>query len=204
MRFRPLSTLVFVASTAAIAASCATGDSPTSPPDAKQSVVKPSPEPSKSLLGGLLGTSQTVVGLQRTTPLTSAITVTKSIGVLGGTLSIPAAGLTVIVPPLALTSTKTISITAVAGSTVAYEFSPAGTKFLLPLVATQSLVNTQAHNGGLINPLSLFVGYFANNGNINLVSEILNINLNILGQLAVFDIWHFSGYILASGYDSGI
>lgn len=202
MRFRLLSKLVLVASTAAIAASCATSDSPTSPSAAKAPVA--APQPSKSLLGGLLGTPQTVVALQRTTPLKSAITVSKSIGVLGGTLSIPAAGLTVVVPPLALTSTKTISITAMAGSNVAYEFSPAGTKFLLPLVATQSLVNTQAHNGGLINPLSLFVGYFADNSNVNLVSEILNINLNVLGQLAIFDIWHFSGYIFASGYDSGI
>ena len=199
MRFRLLSTLVLVASGAAIIASCATGDSPTSPP-----AVAPPAAPSQSLLGGLLGTPQKVVGLQRTTPLASPITVSKNIGLLGGTLSIPQAGLTVIVPPLALTSTKKVSITALAGSTVAYEFSPAGTKFLLPLVATQSLVNTQAHNGGLINPLSLFVGYFADNSNINLISEILNINLNLLGQLAIFDIWHFSGYILASGYDGGL
>ena len=199
MRFRLLGTLVLVASTAAIVASCATSDSPTSPP-----AVTPPTAPSQSLLSGLLGTPEKVVGLQRTTPLASPITVTKNIGLLGGTLSIPQAGLTVVVPPLALTSTKTVSITALAGSTVAYEFSPAGTKFLLPLVATQSLANTQARTGGLINPLSLFVGYFADNSNINLISEILSLNINLLNQLGVFTIWHFSGYIFASGYDSGL
>src|SRR5579872_342887 len=135
MRFRLFSTLVLVASVGAVAASCATSDSPTSPPAMKP----PAAAPSQSLLGGLLGTPEKVVGLQRLTPLAAPITVSKNIGILGGTLSIPQAGLTVVVPPLALSSTKTISITAVAGSTVAYEFSPAGTKFLLPLVATQSL-----------------------------------------------------------------
>lgn len=199
MRFRLLSTLVLVASGAAIVASCATSDSPTSP-----SAVTPPPAPSQSLLGGLLGTPQKVIGLQRTTPLASSITVSKNIGILGGTLSIPQAGLTVVVPPLALTSTKKVSITALAGSTVAYEFSPAGTKFLLPLVATQNLAITAAHKGGLISLSSLFVGYFADNSNINLVSEILNLNIDLLNSLGVFTIWHFSGYIFASGYDSGL
>jgi hypothetical protein len=33
------------------------------------------------------------------------------------------------------------------------------------------------------------------------VTELLNINLNLLNQTAVFTVTHFSGYIVASGRD---
>jgi hypothetical protein len=118
---------------------------------------------------------------------------------LGGTISIPEAGLTIVVPAFALTSTTLISVTALAGSDVAYEFAPHGTTFLVPVVATQSLAGTQAGNGGSINPLSLFVGYFPDDNNILSVTETLNINVNLVNQVGVFSISHFSGYILASG-----
>ena len=79
-----------------------------------------------------------------------------TVGPLGGTLSLPGAGLLVVVPPLALSSRQTITVTAVAGSNVAYEFAPHGLKFNLPLVVTQNLGVTQAGANGLVNPLSLF------------------------------------------------
>src|SRR5437773_1780548 len=70
-----------------------------------------------------------------------------------------------------------------------------------PLVVTQDLRYTQAKSGGLINPLSLFVGYFPDDKNILSVTELLNINLSLLNQTAVFTVTHFSGYIVASGRD---
>jgi hypothetical protein len=118
---------------------------------------------------------------------------------LGGVLTLPSAGLTVIVPPLAVKSATKMSVTALAGSNVAYEFEPHGIKFLIPLVATQSLKGTQAQSGGLINPLSLFAGYFPDSKKITSVSELLNLNVNVLGQTSVLTIWHFSGYIIATG-----
>jgi hypothetical protein len=69
------------------------------------------------------------------------------------------------------------------------------------LFVTQDLRNTQASSGGLINPLSLFVGYFPDDKNILSVTELLNVNLNLLNQTAVFTVTHFSGYIVASGRD---
>jgi len=137
--------------------------------------------------------------LQRTTALATSITVSKNIGILGGTIAIPQAGLTVVVPPLAIASTKLISVTALAGSNVSYEFAPHGINFTVPLVATQSLRNTQAAAGGLINPLSLSLGYFPDSTKQNAVTELLTLGVDVLNQTSIATIWHFSGYIWSTG-----
>jgi hypothetical protein len=193
MNFRTLRHLTAIAGAIFINA-CASPESAVAP----QRPVTPDVAPSTSLLGL---TTTTVTPLQRTNPLAKDLSASAYIGALGGNLAIPGAGITVIVPPLALTSTKLVTVTALAGSSVAYSFEPHGTKFLVPLVVTQDLRNTQAKQGGLVNPLSLFVGYFPDNTNIVSVTELLNINLNLLNQTAVFTVTHFSGYIVASGRD---
>jgi hypothetical protein len=194
MNSRTLRLLATAAAGAIVMNGCGSHDSPVAP----QNPIAPTPEASSSLLG-LRSTS--VTPLQRTTPLPTNLTASAYIGALGGSLSIPGAGITVVVPPLALTSTKLVTVTALAGSNVAYEFEPHGTKFLVPLVVTQNLSNTQAKSGGLINPLSLFVGYFPDDTNVLSVTELLNVNVNLLNQTAVFTVTHFSGYIVASGRD---
>src|SRR5581483_2669690 len=195
MRLRQLSTLA-VAAILSVAAYGCMSDSPSAPKTAA-----PPAAPSNSLLGGLLGGSTTttkVIGLQRTKPLTSNVTASATIGVLGGVLSIPSAGIVVVVPPAAVLSPIKMSVTALAGSNVAYQFEPHGTKFLVPLVVTQNLTNTQAASG-LVSLNQLFVGYFPDNNNILNVSELLNLNVNLLNMTAVFTVTHFSGYIIASG-----
>ena len=134
---------------------------------ANDSLTAPSSAPtaaptaaSQTLLGSLLAKPTTVTPLLRKTPLPSGVTASATIGPLGGVLALPSAGLTVLVPPLAVLKPTKMSVTAVAGSSVAYEFEPHGIKFTIPLVATQTLKGTQAQSGGLINPLSLFAGYF--------------------------------------------
>jgi hypothetical protein len=194
MRYRSLRTLTVAVVGGLLINGCGSHDNPVAP----EAALSASPAASASLLG--LSTT-TVTALQRTTPLAKPITTSAYIGALGGKLAIPGAGLTVVVPPLALTSTKLITVTALAGSNVAYDFGPSGTKFLVPLVVTQDLRNTQAKSGGLINPLSLFVGYFPDDKNILSVTELLNLNVNLLSQTAVFTVTHFSGYIVASGRD---
>ena len=106
------------------------------------------------------------------------------------------------IPALALSSTKTISVTALAGNQVAYEFSPHGTTFNVPLVMLQDLSNTQAQNGGLVNPLTLSLGYFPNSSTPTTVTELLSVSVNLLSQTAAASIWHFSGYIVATGRDA--
>jgi len=194
MNSRSFRILAIAAAGAIVINGCGSHDSPVAP----QNPIAPTAEASSSLLG--LSTT-TVTPLQRTKPLAKNLSASAYIGALGGSLSIPGAGLTVVVPPLALTSTKLVTVTALAGSNVAYEFEPHGTKFLVPLVVTQNLSNTQAKTGGLINPLSLFVGYFPDDTNLLSVTELLNVNVNLLNQTAVFTVTHFSGYIVASGRD---
>jgi hypothetical protein len=75
----------------------------------------------------------------------------------------------------------------------AYTFEPHGTTFLAPLVVTQDLRNTDARTGGLINPLSLFVGYFPDNNKVLSVTELLNVGVKLLRESAVFTVTHFSG-----------
>jgi hypothetical protein len=104
--------------------------------------------------------------------------------------------LTVLVPALALPSKQLITITALPGSDVAYEFAPHGLKFPVPLIATQTLSSTDAGTG-LLDPKLLFVGYFTDATKDNVVSELLNVSIS--AGTAVFPIWHFSGYIVASG-----
>ena len=156
-----------------------------------------------SIRGNLLTHAITVSPLLRLTPLTSPQTVSKRIGSLGGTLSLPGAGLTVVVPPLAVLTPVTITVTALAGSDVAYEFSPHGLQFLTPVVATQDLSGTEARTGGTIDPLLLFVGYFPDSNNITNVTEILNLQINLLQQTSTALLPHFSGYMWGCGETDG-
>lgn len=172
--------------------SCSTSDSVAPPPVAAPAAA------SQSLLG-LLGAPTTIQPLQRTVPLSKDYSASAYIGALGGAITIPSAGVTVVVPALALRSRTLITVTALAGSNVAYEFAPHGIKFPVPLVVVQNLANTQAQRGGLVSPLSLRAGYFPDSSDVTSVTELLDVNVNLLSQTAIFTVWHFSGYILAGG-----
>lgn len=186
--------LTGVALVAVTVASC--GDaSPTA-------VAAPQAGEPNALLGGLLGQPKNVYVLQRDVALSAPITVSKSIGFFGGTLAIPQAGLSVYVPVGAVLRTTTFAVTAPAGKAVAYEFSPHGARFLVPLVVTQKLDGT-AHEG--IPTSSLFAAYFEDLSDIDTgtliapVTEILN--LVLVGTNTVrFPVGHFSGYMIASGF----
>ena len=193
---------LFVATCAALAialTSSACGRDSLTSPEAATSAPS---EPSHALLSGLLGAATSVTPLKRITPLPTNQTASATIGILGGVITLPGAGLTVVVPPLAVSKSTKFTVTALAGSAVAYDFAPAGIHFTTPLVATQNLKGTQAQSGGLINPLALSVGYFPDANRITSVTELLNVNVNLLSQTSVFTIWHFSGYIFASGRSS--
>ena len=200
MRVRSLAAVISLVAVSVTLAACGATDS--TAPSAPAAAPRVAPDAaSPALLSTLLGTSQTITPAHRLTALAAPITVSKKIGVLGGTLAIPQAGITVVVPPLAVATTQTISITAMAGDKVAYEFAPHGLKFLAPLVMTQSLKNTDASNA-LLGLLSLKVGYFPDSKNVTSVTELLGVQLDLLNQTAITTLWHFSGYIVATGRDS--
>ena len=169
---------------------------PTSP------LAAPAGAPSADLLGGttqaVTQTLTAVTGVQRNTPLASSITVTKTIGSLGGTLSIPLAGVTVTVPAGALSSATVITMTARAGSLLAYDFAPHGITFAKPLVFTQSLAGT---NASLVTAPQL--GYYSDPSLLNstggMVSELISGTVNLVTRTFTSSIQHFSGYMMACG-----
>ena len=159
--------------------------------------------PASDLLGGLTGALTSLIGingLQRTTPLAAPITVTKEIGTEGGTLAIPQAGVTVTVPRGALTTTTTITMTARAGSLVAYDFAPHGVVFAKPLVFSQQLRGT---NATLLSAPLLSLGYYEDASLLTktggLVSQLLRGTVNTLSWTFTSSIPHFSGYIVTCG-----
>lgn len=132
------------------------------------------------------------------------VRVSKTIGVLGGTISIPETGLTMSFPAGAVAAPIAITITADA-EYVAYKMEPAGTQFLVPVTVTQSLASTELNR----RPLPLFAAYIADDnlqlsGNVPVLelepSQTIFSPLSPLIPLSqVWIIRHFSRYMLASG-----
>lgn len=139
------------------------------------------------------------------TPVETAQSASATIGVLGGSISLPGTGLTIIVPALALTSPTTITVTAVVGNTVAYEFEPHGLQFNVPVIVRQSLSATSASQQHGVIPGVLYGGYFADVSAINqlnatsLVDEVLRVSIDRALGTATFSVIHFSGYLLGTG-----
>jgi hypothetical protein len=188
-------------------------DSPSAPRPAGQAPALAIPAdgaPDQDLLGGLIGgtvgTLTNTLGLTsangvlRRTPLAEPITVRKTIGRAGGVLSIPAAGVTVVVPAGALDADTEITMTARAGSLLAYDFEPHGVTFNVPLVLTQNLNGT---NVGLLSPLGLKLGYYSDPSLLGkttaLVSELVQGVTSILTRTFTAPIKHFSGYVILCG-----
>jgi len=191
--------LVVLAAAVVAVASCST-EQTTAP------AARPAPtvtEPSADLLGAVTGTLSSLLsvdGLKRSTPLAAPITVTKTIGSAGGTLSIPEAGVTVTVPKGALAKATVITMTARAGSLIAYDFAPHGITFAKPLAFTQQLRGT---NASILTAPFLRLGYYkdasllSNTG--GLVSELLGGVVNLVSWTFTGSIPHFSGYIVTCG-----
>ncbi|MDB4890748.1 MAG: hypothetical protein JWL61_2603 [Gemmatimonadetes bacterium] len=191
---------------AGLALFSACSSEPISAPQASQ-IAAPAAAPSADLLGGLVGGVVGIVqklivmpGLQRTTPLAANITVTKTIGTAGGTLSIPAAGVTVVVPAGALSSNTVITMTARKGYLVAYDFAPHGVVFAKPLVFSQKLQGT---NASILSVPFLQLGYYTDPGLLTavggIVSELLGGTVNLLSWTYTGNIKHFSGYMIGCG-----
>jgi ZU5 domain len=210
--------LLSVALLSLVSTACNT-DTVAAPTLTAPSVVVPAPSmlppdgASQDLLGGLLGTVTGTVGavtntlgltsangVLRTRPLAQAITVRKTIGRSGGSLGIPEAGVTVIVPYGALDRDTEITMTARAGYLLAYDFEPHGVTFKVPLVFNQSLKNT---NVGLLSPLALKLGYYEDPSLLGkttaLVSEVVGGLTSILTRTFTAPIKHFSGYLVICG-----
>ena len=156
---------------------------------------------------------QTVIVLKRSVYLPQDISQTAVIGPAGGTISIAAAGVTVVFPPGALRSRTSITMTAKAGSDVAYEFAPHGITFAEPVLVQQDLKCTQVRTAR--DAKKVLAGYYPENlGGIFLdsrqsiarVLELRSVDLDypLNPRAARFYIYHFSGYLMSSGIADGI
>ena len=113
-------------------------------------------------------------------------------------------GLTIIVPPGALTDTVRITVTVLAGASVAYRFEPHGLQFAAPVTLIQSLHGTKVKRDAFGIP-RLIGGYFEGDTppldpatGAARVIELLPVWLDSKGQGARLTIRHFSGYTVAS------
>jgi hypothetical protein len=171
-------------------------------------VTTPASVPGSAAMRQLLSSPTAINVVTRNVPLETAQTASAVIGAFGGRISLPDAGLTVVVPPLAVMTPTAITVTAVAGREVAYELEPHGTQFLVPLRMTQSLSGTSASGGGLVTTLS--AGYFQDISDLDqvngtaLISELLGTSISLWSNTVSFSVSHFSGYLIGTGFtDSG-
>ena len=184
---------------------------PTAPTPAPVAVAPTAEQPSALLgLGEILGglpiigpllSGDTVIVLQRVAPLPAPITVTRVIGAEGGVVAIPDAGLTVRFPAGAVAAPTPITVTALAGRNVAYEFGPHGMTFAKPVAFVQDLDGT-AVNRWNVRYVRLKGGYFRSHTDLlsrllAIVQELLPATTDPDAMEVRFDIRHFSGYLVA-------
>jgi hypothetical protein len=136
----------------------------------------------------------------RLSPLSRDVTVSKVIGTAGGTISIPEAGVKLVVPAGAVSSNVNFTMTALRGPLIAYEFGPHGTNFNVP-------VQVEQQTGGLLilGGDSLTAGYFTdradleNDETVGDLAEENPVTQDAARAVLRFNVNHFSGYLVASG-----
>src|SRR5688500_15192887 len=96
------------------------------------------------VVGGVVGTltSLLIPPVKRNVPLPADVTWSFVAGPSGATSANAAVGLVIVVPPRALSSSKTITVTALKGAPIAYKFEPHGLVFSRKVVLTQDLRGT--------------------------------------------------------------
>jgi hypothetical protein len=178
---------------AALAAACA--DSPVAP-----RALTPGAAPKLEVV-----TPQAyAAGLKRDVPLAAPVVTRFTVDGNGGRFKLPA-GLTIDVAAGTFRTPITLTVTALAGDMVAYEFEPHGLVFKKPLSMKQDMrgTNWAAHD------VSKFeIGYFADSTGLSvkenraLIKEFLRANIETQGQRILWDVHHFSGYMVSTGRQS--
>lgn len=148
---------------------------------------------------------QAVSVLERTAPMADRAVASRVIGPRGGTIALPSAGLRVTFPAGAVSKPVRITVTALSGELVAYTFAPHGLEFALAVTVDQDLRGTAANANRRLQE-QLAGGYFVDAredldavADVALVSELLPATVDFAKNSVRFGVWHFSGYLLASG-----
>jgi hypothetical protein len=150
--------------------------------------------------------------LKRTKAIKSGLTTSAVIGPAGGEISIPKAGVTVSFAAGAVSKSTRITMTAIEGANVAYEFEPHGLTFAAPVVVRQDLQKTNAISDAAL-AASLQGSYFEGDlsasligpaGNYARVKESRKGKLKGANRYLEFSIEHFSGYLCSTGVTADI
>ena len=134
------------------------------------------------------------------------VSVSKTIGPSGGTITMPETGLTMSFPSGAVSAPLTITVTA-DDKYVAYKMEPAGTQFLKDVTVTQLLKPTELYGEPLRT--ELYAAYIADD-NLQLSGKVPVLEIEpsktifstlspLFPEAHVWVIRHFSRYMLASG-----
>ena len=174
-----------------------------------------SAQPSSSLLGGLLGgvigtvtklVNIVVTLLTRPTTLQQDIVWSFDAGPGGAISANRTAGLSIAVPPGALSQNVHITVTVKAGKVYNYQFAPEGLQFALPVVVTQDVSNNNLISsllGGLLGTNKAVKGayYAAPTLQYNTSTGAATVNelepTIATSNYVSFQIRHFSGYTVA-------
>jgi hypothetical protein len=156
-------------------------------------------------------TTVTVVALKRSFNLPIDVSASAVIGPRGGEITLWPSGAKIVFPAGALSAPTRITMTAKAGWNVAYEFSPHGIVFDKPVTVQQDLnwTSYRSGSGGKVQ-----AGYYQDSLSealvgpslsIARVSEVRRVDLDrpLNPSVAAFYIYHFSGYLMSSGFAGG-
>jgi hypothetical protein len=198
MRNKLLAT-VLAAAIASVATACSdTQRTPLAPRDASGPSLAAAPT-SPSV------TKVHVRAVQWKRPLRQAEHATALIGAEGGVLELYATGLRLVVPAGAVSAPTQFAVTAKPGKVVAYDFSPSGTRFALPLRFEQSTNQIERPAGAPGHAPVLQLGYFTSDADVdetNAAADVAELNDMLSGWSPTtysFPVHHFSGYIVSWG-----
>ncbi len=157
--------------------------------------------------------------LKRTTPLPNDVSITTTVtNAQGGTMNLSAAGMFVRIPPGSLgadVASVDVTLTALAGEDVAFEFGPHGLEFTQPISIYVSTNGTEAQGytptsvdqtttgaasgyGGTNQALDSFLGvYYTGDAATGPVTPEQTFPVFFKWSWLVFQTDHFSGYAMA-------
>jgi len=190
-------------------------------PSAPQAASPVPTQQSNSLLGGLLGgvigtvsklLNIVVTLVERPTALSQDIVWSFDAGPGGAISANRQAGLSINVPPGALSQKVHITVTVKAGNVYNYQFAPEGLQFALPVVVTQDVSDNSLIGsllGGLLGSSKSAKGAYYSAPTLQYDPKTGTATVNELeptvvgGGLLSFQIRHFSGYTVAMCDNSG-
>lgn len=190
-------------------------------PSAPQSGARVPTQQSNSLLGGLVGgvigtvsklLNIVVTLVERPAELSQDIVWSFDAGPGGAISANRAAGLSISVPPGALSQNVHITVTVKAGKVYNYQFAPEGLQFALPVVVSQDVSDNSLIGsllGGLLGSSKSAKGAYYSAPSLQYDPKTGSATVNELeptvvgGGLLSFQIRHFSGYTIAMCDNSG-